>query len=76
MTKLLQWGVDNTDKESLAERAKAVREGRAQPQKLDMEVVCIRALVSRCTCVKRNALVASRRRYARAHGLLQCNDSY
>jgi hypothetical protein len=41
MTKLLQWGVDNTDKESLAERAKAIREGRAQPQKLDMEVVCI-----------------------------------
>ena len=39
MTKLLQWGVDNTDKNSLAERAKAIREGRAQPQKLDMEVM-------------------------------------
>jgi len=39
MTKLLQWGVDNTDKNSLAERAKAIREGRAQPEKLDMEVM-------------------------------------
>lgn len=39
MTKLLQWGVDNTDPNALAERAKAVREGRAEPLKLDKEVM-------------------------------------
>ena len=39
LTKLLQWGVDNTEHGSLAERAKAVREGRAQPMKLDKEVM-------------------------------------
>eukprot|EP00802_Teleaulax_amphioxeia_P015418 Tamp_15508.p1 GENE.Tamp_15508~~Tamp_15508.p1 ORF type:complete len:407 (-),score=90.77 Tamp_15508:315-1397(-) len=39
MTRLLQWGVDNTDQGTLAERAKAVREGRAEPMKLDKEVM-------------------------------------
>ena len=67
MTRLLQWGVDNTDQGAprhfapvlctgrahartlnlnafcaagtLAERAKAVREGRAEPMKLDKEVM-------------------------------------
>eukprot|EP00960_Hanusia_phi_P023869 704118-Hanusia_phi.AAC.1 len=39
MTRMLQWGVDHTDHESLAERARAIREGRAQPTKIDREVM-------------------------------------
>mmetsp|Transcript_11420 Transcript_11420/g.17984 ORF Transcript_11420/g.17984 Transcript_11420/m.17984 type:complete len:389 (+) Transcript_11420:97-1263(+) len=39
LTRMLQWGVDNTDKDSLAERARAIREGRSQPQKVDREVM-------------------------------------
>mmetsp|Transcript_10896 Transcript_10896/g.36769 ORF Transcript_10896/g.36769 Transcript_10896/m.36769 type:complete len:342 (+) Transcript_10896:163-1188(+) len=39
MTRMLQWGVDHTDKETLAERARAIREGRAQPTKIDREVM-------------------------------------
>ncbi|KAJ1492669.1 armadillo-type protein [Baffinella frigidus] len=38
-TKLLQWSVDNMDHAAVAERAKAIREGRADPHPVDREAL-------------------------------------